>query len=112
MTMTSDGKDFPHPLNTFIEEEVDMPTFTPGVDEKNNRVEFKQEMKKVKQRTIYVDSKPTRLVCSAHIYACINKGKYHFKCTKCDWHRIALPITFKFDPETGILTYRESGIRA
>jgi hypothetical protein len=98
-------------LNEFIEEDVQMPVMTPVVDEKNGRIEFKQEMKTVKQKTMYVDSKATKVICNAHVYVCVNKGKYHFKCTKCDWNRIAPPVTFKFNPETGILSYRENGIR-
>ncbi len=103
--------DFDKPLNTWIEEEVDMPVFTPKVNEAAGRVEFTQETKRVKQRTIYSDSKPTRVVCGAHEYACLDKGKYLFKCKKCDWHKFAYPVTYKFDPTTGIITYRSSGIR-
>ena len=108
-----DEKTFDKPLNSWVEEEVEMPVFTPVVNEEENRVEFKQEMKKVRQRTFYSNAKPTRLMCADHVYACINKGKYLFKCQTrgCGWHRIAPPVTFKFDPATGFLTYRESGIR-
>jgi len=103
---------FPHPLNTWIDEEVEVPVMTPKVNEKESRVEFTQEMKKVAQKTMYVDSKQTRIVCGSHTYACIDKGSYLFKCKKCDWHKIAFPVTFKFDQETGILTYRHTGIRS
>lgn len=104
--------DFPHPLNTVIEEEIEIPSFEPTVNEKKSRVEFKETTQKATRKTIYIDqSNPTKVICNKHKYACINKGKSIFKCTKCDWHRIALPVTFKFDEKTGILTYRKTGIR-
>lgn len=104
---------FDKPLNQWIEDEVDVPTFEPQVNEAEGRVEFTQTTKKVKRRTMYSDAKPTRIVCSKHEYYCADKGKYLFKCRNagCQWHRIAPPISFKFDPETGILTHRHTGVR-
>ena len=106
-----DSKDFPHPLNTFIEEEVEVATMVPRVNEKEKRVEFVKGVKKVKQKTYYADSKPVKIVCSDHRFVCLDKGKYLFKCKKCTWHKIAYPVTFKFDEKTGILTYRRTGIK-
>ena len=104
--------DFPHKLNEWIEEEVDVPSTETVVNEKENRVEFKQNTRKATQKTIYLDSKPTRVICGDHHYTCIDKAKYVFKCTKCDWHKIAFPVTYKFNPETGKLIHRETGIQA
>lgn len=103
--------DLPFKTNEWLEEEIEIPAFEPVVDEVNNRVEIKQTTKKATRRTMYVDSKPTRVICNNHKYICLDKGKYLFRCTKCSWHKIALPISFKFDPETGILTSRTTGIQ-
>lgn len=100
---------FPHPTNKWIEEEVDVPVMTPEVNEKEGRVEFTQTIKKVKQRTYYANSKPRRVVCGSHNYICVDKGKSLFKCTKCDWMRIALPVTYRYNPETKKLIHRETG---
>ena len=103
--------DFDKPLNVWTEEEVEVPTFKPEYNEKEKRLEVKQSTTKIKQRTMYVDSRPSTVVCSQHIYFPKDKGKSLFKCKNCAWHRIALPISFKFDPETGILTRRKTGER-
>lgn len=102
----------PFPLNTWIQEEIDVPSFDPVVNEKEKRVEFNQTTKKATQKTYYAHSTPRRVVCSNHVYTCLDKPKYLFKCTKCDWHKILYPVTYKFDPETGIVTHRETGERA
>jgi hypothetical protein len=105
-----DASTFDKPLNTWVEEDVKMPVFTPEVNEKEGRVEFKQEMKNVKQRTFYADSPQKRLICSRHEYVPLDKPKYLFGCTHCDWHRVAPPVTFKYDPEKKTLSYRENGV--
>lgn len=105
------AEEFDKPLNEWIEEDVDVKVMTPTFDPETKKVELKQEIKRVKQKTYYSDSAPTRLVCTDHVYRCIDKGKYKFKCVKCDWHRIALPVSFKFDEATGILTRRDTGVR-
>lgn len=102
---------FDKPLGVWIDEEVNVRTFEPEVDEKNKTVKIVAKDKKYHQKTIYVDSKPSTIVCKEHIYFCADKGKYLFKCRHCAWHRVALPVTFKFDPETGILTRRLTGER-
>lgn len=101
---------FDKPLNTWIEEEVDMPVFTPEVNEKENRVEYTQTTKKVKQKTFYSDAPPRMVVCSSHEYVCLSKPNSLFKCTKCDWHRVAPTITYRYDPETKKLIHRETGL--
>lgn len=103
---------YPFKTNEFIEEEVDVPSFEPVVNEKKKRVEFRRTTVKATRKTMFVDSKPRRVICKDHKYFPIDKGKYTFKCMNCDWHRIAPPITFKFDQKTGKLTYRETGVPA
>ena len=100
---------FPKLTNQWLEEEVDMPVMTPHVDEEHGRVEFKQENKKVKQRTFYADSPPKKITCAKHFFISIDIHKYLFGCRDCDWRRIAFPITYRFDPKAGTLTHRKTG---
>lgn len=100
---------FPHPTNTWIEEDVDMPVFTPEVNEKEKRVEFTQTTKRVKQRTFYADSPQKRIVCSNHSYVPLNLKKSLFRCTRCDWRRVAPVITYKYDPDKKTLSRRDTG---
>lgn len=103
--------EFDKPLDTWVEEEVEIPAFEPVVDEKNNRVEFKRTTKKAIQKTFYSEGTTSKLVCAPgqHHYFPLDKGKYLFGCTKCTWKRFAYPTSYKFDPETGQLTHRITG---
>lgn len=100
---------FDKPTNQWIEEDVDVKVMTPVFNEKTKVVELKEEVKTFKQKTFYADSPQTKIVCNDHRYVCLDKGKYLFKCKKCTWNRIAPPVSFKFDQETGILTRRRTG---
>ena len=103
--------EFDKPTNEWIDEDIEVKVVSPVFNEKTHTVTLKEETKTVKQKTYYADSTPAMIVCKEHVYLCVNKGKYHFKCTKCDWNRIAPPVSFKFDESTGILTRRASGVR-
>ena len=111
--MSKSSKDFPHPLNTFVEEEIDIPVTKPIINEKKKRVEFIQGTEKATQKTYYSDSKPKKIICGKnHVYECLDKGKYLFKCINCDWHHYFFPIAYKFNSKTGVVTYRKTGKRA
>lgn len=109
--MTDEQKPFDKPLNEWIEEDVDVKVMSPTYNPQTKRVELKEDIKRVKQKTYYSDSPASRVVCNNHHYQMINPGKYMFKCTNCDWHRIAPPVTFRFIPETGELLRRKTGQR-
>jgi beta-N-acetylglucosaminidase len=104
---------FDKPLNEWVEEDVEVPVLTPEFDEKKKTVKIKRENQIFKQKTFYSNAPQRKVICAqgTHKFACTNKGKYIFKCVKCDFHKIAYPVTFKFDPKTGILSYRKTGIR-
>lgn len=106
------SKKFPKPTNQWIEEDVEVKVMTPVFDPKTRNVTVKEETKVMKQKTYYSDSKPSTVVCAEHVYRCVDKGKYLFKCTKCRWSKIAYPVSYRFDPETGILSNRITGVRA
>lgn len=109
--MTQDSTDkFPKETNKWIEEDIEVPTISP-VEDKDGNIHFEKTTKVMKQRTFYADSKPTRMVCANHEYLPMDKGRYLFKCVHCDWHRIAPPVTFRYDAQTRILSYRKTGIR-
>lgn len=104
-------KPFDKPLNTFIEEEIEIPTITPVLNIKEKRVEFVKGTTKALQKTFYSDSPKKMVVCNDHEYICVDKGKYRFQCKNCDWTKIAYPVTYKFNEKTGKLTYRKTGIQ-
>ena len=107
----NDVKDFPHPLNTWVEEEVDVPSFEPKVNESENRVEFEQTTKKATRRTFYAHSAPRKVMCASHEYLPC-KGDYKYHCIHCDWIKVGYPVTYKYDPETKKLLHRETGLPA
>lgn len=102
---------FDKPLNEWIEEDVDVKVMSPIYNPQTKRVEIKEDVKRVKQKTFYSDSPASRVVCNNHFYLPFDMGKYMFKCRKCDWHRIAPPVTFQYLPDTGELIRRSSGER-
>jgi len=104
---------FDKPLNTFIEEDIEIPSFEPVVNEKEKRVEFKQTTQKATRKTFYAHSEPKRIVCSGgtHEFRCIDRGKYVFKCVNCDFHKISYPVTYRFNQQSGKLTHRLTGVQ-
>lgn len=104
-------KPFDKPTNQWIEEEINLPVMTPVFNPTTKRVEVQEDSIKVKQKTFYSDSPASRVVCNNHHYDMIDPGKYMFKCRKCDWHRIAPPVTFRYNSETGELLRRKTGQR-
>lgn len=109
--MTDQQKPFDKPTNEWIEEDIDLQVMSPVFNPETKRVELKEETKRVKQRTYYSDNPASRVVCNSHHYLPFDMGKYMFKCSKCDWHRIAPPVTFQYLPDTGELVRRKSGQR-
>ena len=103
--------DFPHKTNEWLEKEVDVAVMKPSVNEKEKRVEFVPTTEKATEKTFYADSPLRKVVGKKHVYRCIDKGKYVFKCKNCNWHKVAYPITYKFNPKTGILSNRKTGDR-
>lgn len=100
---------FDKPLNEWVEEDVEIPVYTPVVNEELGRVEITQGTKKVKQKTMYIPDTSRKTICKDHEYISVDIHKYLFKCIHCDWCRIAPPVTFKYDPSDKSLRYRKSG---
>ena len=102
---------FDKPLNKWIEEEVEIPVMKPKINKAKGRIEFTQSKQKATQKTYYANSPQKRVVCDDHFFVLINPGKYIFKCKNCDWHKIAYPVTYRYNPETGKLTHRKTGVQ-
>lgn len=100
---------FDKPLNTWIEEDVEIKVMTPQFDIKTGSTKLKEETKKVKQKTFYSNNPTNLVICNKHHYVLQDKKKYIFKCTKCGWHKVAYPVTYNYNPETGELIHRETG---
>jgi len=102
---------FDKPINKWIEEDIEIPVMTPKVNEKEKRVEFTQTTQKAKRKTFYSDSPSKKIICAkgTHVFNCIDKGKYIFKCKNCDFHKIAFPVTYRFNEQTGKLIHRITG---
>lgn len=97
---------FDKPTNQWIEEEVEVPAFEPVVNQKMKRVEFRQTMRKATQKTFYAESKPRQLICNDHFFYPENKKKALFACNRCSYKKIAYPVTYRYNPETGKLIHR------
>lgn len=99
---------FDKPVNEWIEEEVDVPVFKPRVNEKLKRVEFVQGTEKATKRTYYAKSDPRKVVCAPgqHFFYPENRKKSIFACNRCNYHKIAYPVTYKYNSETGQLIHK------
>lgn len=104
-------KKFTKPLNKWIEEDVSVEVTKPVMDRESGQVKLEKKTETVKQKSYYTDSTPKKMICSNHEYICLDKPRYLFKCTKCDWHFKAYPVTHKYDPETKHLTRRDNAQR-
>ena len=97
-------------LNEWTTEEVEIPVFKPELDEKNKRISIKATVEKVTQKVYYSNSVPRNVICSDHFYLPLNPGKYIFKCRKCDYHYKGNTLTHKYNPTTGKICFRATGV--
>ena len=99
---------FNKPLNKWVEEEVEVPSFEPVVNEKMKRVEFKQTTRKATRKTMYAHSEPRKLMCSQgkHFFYPKDKKKSLFACNSCGLHKVAYPVTYRYNAETGKLIHK------
>lgn len=104
--------EFNKPLNQWVEDEIEVPSYEPKLNKKEKRIEFTKTTKKVTRKTMYVNSIPRKFSCAdGHKYFCLDKKKYIFKCINrgCDWHIVARPIDYKYDQKTKDLFNRHTG---
>jgi hypothetical protein len=95
-------------LNEWSEEDGEIPTVNPVVDEKNKRVSYEMGTQKVKQKVYYANSTPRMVICNNHFMIPLEPKRYIFKCRKCDYHFQGSTITHRYDPTTGKILFRNS----
>jgi hypothetical protein len=90
--------------NEWIEEEVEIDSY----DVKDGKLV--PEKSKHIQRSMYIDAKPKRVVCSRgkHHWYPVDIHEYIFACQNCKRKVRAFPVTYKF--EDGKLTHRDTGV--
>lgn len=105
MSKTSEGYEIDKPLNQWVEETVDVKRIVPKDD--GEKISFEEVTEKAKQKTMYIDVKPTKLACSFENHKFSPTGKHpEFQCEECGFITMAHPVTFKYDPKTKRLEYR------
>jgi hypothetical protein len=92
----------------WTEEDVEVPLFTPKLDEKHKRVSITQTTEKLKQKVYYAHSVPRMVICSDHFFMPLDPKKYIFKCRKCDYHYKANTLTHQYEPTKGKLLFRHN----
>jgi hypothetical protein len=97
-------------LNTETLEEIDVTVIKPEFDGK--KVTFKTAVEKQTQKVTYVQSTPRLVICQNHFFMPSDPKKYIFKCKNCDYNYKAQIITHKYNPQTGEILFRETGLRA
>ena len=97
-----DGQDFDKPLNTFIEEEIEVDVVRPMIDPQNpEKKTFVRRKEKFLQKTMYLDVKPQQIMCPDQDHTFLpTQTPNHFACTKCKFTAIAHPHHAKYNPET------------
>lgn len=95
-------------LNTWIEEDIEIPAFKPETDDQGN-INLVKTTKTVKQKTYYTNPTPKMVICNDHFFVPLNPQKYIFKCNKCDWHYKSHPVTHRYLPDRGKLVHRITG---
>lgn len=106
MTLNDDTpKDFPHPLDTWIEE--DIPVKRNKIDPDTGKVTTTTQLEKVK--TKYMNVPPVKHRCQdgEHIFRVSDPNRGIFVCTICPYARQVFPTTYEF--KDGKLIHRITG---
>lgn len=82
------------PLDTWIEEEVEIPSFETEVDKRGNVVSVKPSTRKGTVKTIYSNPTPEKLSCPVgkHDYRITDKHKHIASCPNCMKNRYIRPV--------------------
>lgn len=84
-------KDFPHPLNEWIEEDVDVTVNEPVFE--GGKVTIKQRIEKQSQKTIYINAPKKKLSCkdADHYFDIVDVHTYEARCRYCMNHKFLIP---------------------
>jgi hypothetical protein len=89
----------------WIEETVTVTEMVPELG-KDNKLTFTPKEKTYIEKSIYFDSPKVKIRCADqdHLFYKIKPNTY--ACEKCQYVRVAHPITYKYNPETKKLELR------
>ena len=88
-------KKFPHKLDEWIDEEVDVTVVKPTIDPKTGALKLKPVVEKKRQKTFYTKGVLEKLSCKddEHYFVVKDKKRGIFKCKHCTLHRKLYPVT-------------------
>ena len=86
-------KKFDKPLDTWIEEEKEIPVFMPQVDKRGNLTGLKQGKRKIIEKTMYQRVTPVKFDCGYgnHNYSMKDIHRYIASCSKCMKNKFLRP---------------------
>lgn len=90
-----DKKDYPFPLDTFIDENV--PVQTHEYHPKTGTISTTVKMEKL--RTKYIEAIPQKISCikGSHDFYQSDKKKWIFTCRNCSLKKKVFPTVYRFD---------------
>ena len=88
--------DFPHPLNTVIEEEVPVLKNKVSWDDKGKRASVKSFWEMEKQQVMYFDPDKEKISCASgeHSWKCKDIHSYLYVCKRCKRKIKLTPVHF------------------
>ncbi len=91
-------------LNEWVNEAVPIKTVEYDPNTKKATVADKVEQRKVQY--VHAPLKKYRCKNGEHIFKVLDRSRYIFGCTKCQYSRLAYPTTFKITPEGYMIDMR------
>lgn len=86
--------EFPHKLDTWVEEEIDIPVIEPVLNEKQEVVGIKHTTRKATQKTMYTKAVETKVSCSdgSHDYFIPDRHNHVAHCKSCKKKRLVRAV--------------------
>lgn len=83
-------KEFDKPLNEWVQEEIEIATIEPVLNEKHEVVGLKHGKRKAYEKTMYVNAPETSVDCGkgSHMWHIPDKHKHVAFCKKCPKRRL------------------------
>lgn len=96
------ANNFPHKLNTWIDEEIEIEKIDFNPDTKS----FSKgtHIEKLKVKYLNIPKKKYRCKEGEHVFKPLNKGKYVFGCIKCQYARQVYPGVYKLTPKGHLIS--------
>lgn len=105
----ADEQTFPHPLNEWIDREVDVPVMEGKLNSKGELVGIEQGTTKRKVKTMYSKVPPVPFSCKdgTHKWRMIDKRRHVASCGNCPKNRFLRAAYERID-ENGVLRDRDT----